>query len=123
MRFPVLPAAAGAADTLAAVVGVAAATGVPHARAGGRAITGWVQANGKPRIVTSADKCKKHDRVLTWNVQGPKGDPGAAGPAGPAGPIGPVGPVVPAGPQGDAGPAGPAGATGPAGAAGPAGER
>src|SRR3954451_7537032 len=121
MRFPVLPAAAGAAVTLAAVVGVAAATGVPHARSDGGAITACVQPNGKPRIVTSADKCKKHDRVLTWNVQGPKGDPGAAGPAGPAGSIGPVGPVGPAGQHRDAGPAEPAGAPGRSGAAGPAG--
>src|SRR5215212_6394304 len=119
MRFPVLPAATAAAVTVAAVVGVAAAT-VPHARSDAGAITACVQSSGKLRIVTSSEKCKKHDRVLTWNVQGAKGDPGPAGPAGPAGPPGPAGP---AGATGAPGPAGAQGAVGPAGPQGPAGPK
>src|SRR5215211_406052 len=130
MHFPVLPAAAAAALTVAAVVGVAAATAIPHARSEAGPITACVKSNGKLRIVTSADKCKKRDRVLTWNVAGAKGDPGPAGPAGPSGPGGPKGDPGPAGPagatgaqgtQGAPGPAGAQGAVGPAGPPGPPG--
>jgi hypothetical protein len=70
------------------------------------------------RVVTDASKCRKWERVLTWNV---KGSSGPAGPPGPAGPIGPVGPAGPAGQAGPEGPQGPEGAEGPAGPAGPMG--
>lgn len=82
------------------------------------------------RVVRDASQCRKAEKVLTWNVEGPPGPQGPAGAAGAAGPPGPAGPAGLPGAQGlpglkgDAGaqgPAGPAGAQGPAGPAGPAG--
>jgi hypothetical protein len=67
------------------------------------------------RLVSDASSCKRKERALTWNVQGP------AGPAGPAGAQGPQGPAGADGAQGAAGPAGPEGPAGPAGPAGPQG--
>jgi hypothetical protein len=73
------------------------------------------------RIVSSASKCKRKERVLTWNLQGPagpageQGAPGAQGPAGADGALGTMGPAGPAGSTGPAGPAGPQGPQGPAG--------
>jgi hypothetical protein len=121
MRFPALPAAAVATLAVATAVGVAAATAVPHSRSEAGAITACVQSNGKPRLVTSSASCKKHERVLTWSVRGPKGDAGPAGPTGPAGSAGPKGDTGPGGPPGPVGATGPAGAPGPAGERGPAG--
>jgi hypothetical protein len=69
------------------------------------------------RIVSDASKCRRSERALTWNVQGPAGPAGSPGPAGPAGipgAAGPAGPVGPRGAEGDQGPAGPAGPQGPA---------
>ncbi|MGH3047934.1 MAG: lamin tail domain-containing protein [Gaiellaceae bacterium] len=40
---------------------------------------GWV------RIVSSEGACRPREQALSWNVQGPKGDPGPAGPPGPKG--------------------------------------
>ena len=40
---------------------------------------GWV------RIVSEAGKCRPREQAVSWNVQGPKGDPGPAGPPGPKG--------------------------------------
>jgi len=97
--------------------------------------------DGRLRIVGPASACRKKERALDWNTQGPKGDAGAPGPAGPAGPAGakgdtgaqgPAGAKGETGAQGSAGPkgevgaqgpTGPAGATGPAGPAGPAGPK
>ena len=68
-------------------------------------ITACHKSSGKGlRIVSDASKCRRGERVLSWNVEGP---PGPAGPAGPTGPAGPPGP------EGDPGPAGPAGPQGP----------
>jgi hypothetical protein len=61
---------------------------------------GWL------RVVASATGCKKRERPLSWNKQGPpgpQGPPGAAGAQGPAGPAGEQGPAGPAGPQGEPG--------------------
>jgi collagen type I alpha len=80
--------------------------------------------DGRLRTVAGAANCRRDERALQWNVQGPKGDPGSEGPAGPAGPAGTAGQTGAAGPMGPAGavgPAGPPGATGPAGAQGPQG--
>src|SRR5215213_4407369 len=112
MHFHALPAAAAATLAVATAVGVAAATALPDSRLDAGAITACVQSNGKPRIVTSSASCKKHERVLTWSVRGPKGDAGPAGPTGPAGAAGPTGPAGPAGPKGETGPSGPAGPPG-----------
>ena len=40
---------------------------------------GWV------RIVSSEGACRPREQALSWNVQGPKGDPGPEGPPGPKG--------------------------------------
>jgi hypothetical protein len=80
-------------------------------------ITACHKSSGKDlRVVSDASKCRRSERVLSWNVQGPPGaagPAGAVGPAGPAGPAGPIGPAGPRGPEGDAGPGGPAGPQGP----------
>ena len=65
------------------------------------------------RIVRDSDDCRGPANVsISWNIQGPQGEPGPQGPAGPRGlqgPPGPSGPQGPAGPQGPQGPAGPSG--------------
>jgi hypothetical protein len=85
-------------------------------------ITACHKWSGKDlRVVSEASKCRRGERVLTWNVQGPPGPPGpagapgAVGPAGPAGPAGPMGQAGASGADGDTGPAGPAGPEGPPG--------
>jgi hypothetical protein len=40
---------------------------------------GWV------RVVTAEGSCRPREQALSWNVQGPKGDPGPEGPPGPKG--------------------------------------
>jgi hypothetical protein len=89
--------------------------------------------------------CKDGDAVVSWNQQGPQGEPGSQGPQGepglqgeqgPAGPQGEQGPqgvpgaqgeqglpglLGPQGLQGDPGPTGPQGEQGPQGPAGPSG--
>jgi hypothetical protein len=40
---------------------------------------GWV------RIVSTEGACRPREQALSWNVQGPKGDPGPEGPPGPKG--------------------------------------
>lgn len=92
------------------------------------------KADGKLRLASSAEPCKKNELRIQWNIVGPvgpQGPQGATGPQGPQGPqglqgaTGPQGPQGATGPQGASGPAGPAGpegATGPAGAAGAKGD-
>lgn len=97
-------------------------------------------ADGTIRIVSEATNCKKNERLLGWNIMGPKGDKGDPGEAGPAGPEGEQGPQGPQGeqglqglpgeqgiqglmgPQGEPGPAGPQGSQGNPGPQGPPGE-
>jgi Lamin Tail Domain len=47
--------------------------------------------HGLVRIVFDDTACKKNEAHLSWDVQGPKGDPGVQGLAGPEGPPGPKG--------------------------------
>jgi hypothetical protein len=103
-------------------VGVAVASGHDDV------ITGcYNRTNGNLRVVDAGAECREHEMPISWNEQGPQGEPGPQGPMGPmgaAGPAGPQGETGPAGPQGETGPAGPQGETGPAGpqgATGPAG--
>ena len=118
--------AVAAALGLAASAAALASGGASVTAAG--TITACHKSSGKDlRIVSHASKCKRSERALTWNVEGPAGPVGPAGATGPAGaagpigPMGPMGPMGPIGPQGLEGNAGPQGLTGPAGAAGPAG--
>jgi hypothetical protein len=67
-------------------------------------IRGCVQhSSGQLRIIDGHERCKRSERLLVWNVQGPRGPRGARGPQGPSGPTGPTGPQGPEGPQGPAG--------------------
>jgi hypothetical protein len=73
--------------------------------------------HGLLRIPAPAASCKKNEKTVEWNKEGPVGP---AGPAGEPGPAGPAGETGPAGPKGEAGPAGEAGPPGPKGDPGPA---
>ena len=59
--------------------------------------------HGLVRIVFDDTACRKNEALISWDVQGQKGDPGAPGPAGAAGSAGPAGPPGPPGPKGDPG--------------------
>ncbi len=92
-------------------------------------ITACHQRSGKSvRIVGDASECRRGERALTWNVQGPAGPAGPSGAQGPEGaqgaqgPAGADGAAGARGPDGAQGPAGPTGPAGPAGSQGPAGE-
>jgi Collagen triple helix repeat (20 copies) len=60
------------------------------------------------RVVSEAGDCKKNERPLDWNLQGPAGERGALGPQGIDGAQGVPGPQGERGPQGPQGPSGPA---------------
>src|SRR5580765_1095075 len=114
-----VPAACFVAGGIALVAGAGverSSTDVIHACA--------QKHGGRLRALAAGAKCKKGERALDWNEQGPAGpagSPGQAGSVGPAGPIGPAGPAGAAGPTGNVGPSGSAGERGAIGPAGPAG--
>jgi hypothetical protein len=60
-----------------------------------------IAQNGKLHARTAGHPCVNHEQVVTVNLRGPAGAPGAAGPPGPSGAVGP------AGPKGDPGTPGP----------------
>ena len=93
-----------------------------------------VMKNGTMRIVSDPAECMKNETLLSWNIMGPKGDPGlacwdldgdgiqdleedinldgvwdAADCKGPQGETGPTGAEGAQGPQGEIGPMGPTG--------------
>jgi hypothetical protein len=74
-----------ALGTVALVVGAA---GGAYATSGSGSITVCIHHNGGG--LYKAHKCAKHDRKLSWNVQGPTGPRGTQGPQGNAGPPGPA---------------------------------
>lgn len=76
------------------------------------------KSTGIMRLVGPEAKCKRSERLVIWNVQGPVGPQGIAGPAGSTGATGPAGPTGPTGASGSSGGSGPAGPAGPAGANG-----
>jgi hypothetical protein len=55
----------------------------------------YQKVGGNLRVVDAAagDECRPSEQALTWNEQGPKGDPGAQGDPGPKGDTGPPGPA------------------------------
>jgi hypothetical protein len=73
---------------------VGAATWVSAAQDAPDPIRACVQhGSGQIRIVSSAERCHRHERAIEWNegavgAPGPKGEPGPAGATGPAGPPG-----------------------------------
>jgi hypothetical protein len=98
--------------------GIAAATAVRMADSNSVVIC-IKQGKGDLRLVADADDCKRNERAVTVNRQGP------TGPAGPQGARGPTGASGADGADGDTGaqgPTGATGATGPSGAQGPTGE-
>jgi hypothetical protein len=98
----------GAAVAAAVVVGVGATGGTAWAAGLIPGADGVINAcynstNGNLRVVKQGQKCRTHEKVLSWNQTGPQG------PAGPQGATGPQGPAGPAGATGATGPQGPAG--------------
>ena len=88
------------------MLSVAVAGGFALASSGGGAISACAsRRTGTLRIATT---CRRGERAVSWNQQGPTGPPGSAGPAGSPGPVGSPGP---AGPPGLTGPPGPSSAT------------
>lgn len=61
--------------------------------------------NGSHALVLqdAGTNCPRDTVAISWNVQGPAGQPGSTGPIGPAGPTGPQGIAGPSGPSGPAG--------------------
>jgi hypothetical protein len=51
--------------------------------------------DGRLRAVSAAASCRRRERPLEWNIQGPKGDAGAQGADGQPGPPGPPGDPAP----------------------------
>ena len=86
--------------------------------------SGVLRALGNP-----GKKCRRSERSISWNVEGPAGAPGVAGAPGAKGADGAAGAAGPAGPKGAdgtngaPGPTGPKGADGTNGAPGPTGPK
>lgn len=97
-----------ARGTYAAVTGVVvllvAGGGYAIASGGGTMTACAKKSNGALRL---ANKCKKSEKRVSWNIQGPPGATGAPGPQGPAGPAGPKGATGATGAAGATGPQGP----------------
>lgn len=89
----------------AAVTAVLAGGGWALAAPAGGVIEGC--ANKHTGALRIAAKCKKHEKSISWNSQGPRGPVGDSGAPGPQGPRGAQGPQ---GAQGATGPQGPAAA-------------
>lgn len=63
--------------------------------------------SGAMRLLSTGTKCRKKERLVSWNVTGPAGPAGPAGGAGPAGPAGAAGTAASGGVDGfDGAPAG-----------------
>ena len=62
--------------------------------------------DGRLRTVAGAANCKRGERAMRWNVEGPQGPPGAQGQAGAQGPAGAQGATGGVGPAGPIGPLG-----------------
>jgi len=67
---------------------------------------------GQHAITLTDGACPSGMTAITWNQQGPKGDPGPEGPPGPSGPQGLPGATGPSGATGATGPQGSPGANG-----------
>ena len=106
-------------------VGAAALGGGAMAAATGGStstLSACVARSGDMRLVSEGNTCRRNERLVTWNVKGPRGKTGAVGATGPIGATGPTGDTGLTGATGATGAVGPAGATGPAGAIGPKGD-
>jgi hypothetical protein len=90
-------------------IGVYAAS---SSQASTQVIQACVKGNGQLQLLNDGESCGKNEKLVTWNVVGPKGDKGDKGDPGVQGPKGDTGATGPQGPKGDTGAAGAAGATG-----------
>jgi type VI secretion system secreted protein Hcp len=79
------------AAALLAVVAAGAGTYAYAAASDGTTIHGCVGGDGKLRVLSSSEGCKKDETALSWNTVGPAGAQGATGPAGVQGLAGPAG--------------------------------
>jgi hypothetical protein len=70
---------------IVAAVAVIVAVGAGFALAAGKSGVIKACANKHTGALRVAKKCKKHERALSWNVQGPAGRTGKTGATGPAG--------------------------------------
>ncbi len=82
-------------------------------------LSACVARSGDMRLLAEGKTCRRGERLITWNVKGPRGRTGAVGATGPNGATGPAGE---AGATGATGSQGPVGAIGAAGATGPKGD-
>lgn len=92
-----------------------------HAQTGGAIYACYNDSSGKLHVVQSPSDCKSNETLLSFNLQGPKGDKGDPGPQGPKGDKGDVGPAGSQGVKGDTGAQGPQGLKGDKGDPGPVG--
>jgi hypothetical protein len=81
---------------LSLVLSVLLATSSAYAQATGAEIDACVAtATGRVRILDAGGVCKRKERALSWNAQGPAGTPGTTGLQGPQGDPGASGPSGP----------------------------
>ena len=112
-----VPALAAAALILV-VSGIAAALLARNALANGGENTLLAcvgERSGAVRLVDHGDECLRGEELVSWNVEGPAGEPGGQGPKGPQGAQGARGPQGATGAKGDTGAQGQQGEQGPQG--------
>ena len=77
------------------------ATPAPVRADDGETISACVSQEGRVRFITGENlegrrrdgsPCRRHERLVTWNIVGPRGPEGEQGPEGARGPQGPAGP-------------------------------
>lgn len=91
---------------------VSASSPQPASSATGVITACVAKKGGAMRVVSTAGKCTRKEKVLTFNQAGPQGAPGQDGQPGPAGKPGDAGVPGAAGPTGPTGPIGPTGPSG-----------
>jgi hypothetical protein len=87
MRHRLVRALAGVAVVAAAAAGASYATA--HLISVSTTVIQACQnsGNGVLRVISDSSGCHANETPISWNVQGPKGDPGPQGPQGPAGTV------------------------------------
>src|SRR4051812_38121230 len=120
MRLTPIGLLVTAACLLAGGITLVAGAGVDKKKAGTINACAKKQ-DGRLRMVAGAANCKRGERAVQWNVEGPQGPAGSQGQAGDKGAAGSAGAVGPAGPAGVAGPGWTPGAPWPAGGPRPPG--
>jgi hypothetical protein len=120
------PKILGATALLACCGGVALATAAGDKSADSPIDACYKRSNGDLRLLRGKHDdrgCKNDEIAISWNEEGPQGDPGPPGAVGPQGVAGPAGAKGAAGAQGPAGAKGASGSAGAKGDSGPAGAK